>query len=232
MTFSIQEIKEKTYVKRGDLLYSLVDYLAYYPAKIFLFTNITANQVTVIWIIGQILSSCISIFGTKKSIFLSVLLFQLFFVLDCTDGIMARFRKQQSNLGVYLDYVGHYVANPLMFIMLGIGCARYTSDLIYIVIGIACAFFFLLNKAITLNPLWYSEKSRHNFMNFSIKSQHISSWKKVVYMVLRIEYLFNFLFWASLLGFPHYSLWVYLVALPGDLILKFYRQLRKNTEIV
>ena len=225
---ALSELREKTFVKRGDPIYTFIDWLAYFPAKLFLYTKLTANQVTVIWIIGQLLSSLIALLGTKNHIFLSIFLFQSFFILDCTDGIIARYRKNFTLNGIYLDYVGHYISNPFFFICVGIGVARYTQDIIYIIIGILVGFLFLLNKAITINPLWFSNASqREKVNNFSIVSPH-KSVKKAIFVLFRVEYLFNILFWLGLSGFVHYGLILYLFIFLLELGRKMFNQFRQN----
>ena len=57
---------------------------------------------------------------------LAVLLTQLQQLVDCCDGEVARWRGTSSPLGVYLDRVGHYVAECGIAVALGI---RVTGSL-------------------------------------------------------------------------------------------------------
>jgi phosphatidylglycerophosphate synthase len=49
-----------------------------------------------------------------------VLLIQLQILLDCADGELARWRRQFSPAGIYLDRFGHYLTETLLPIGLGI----------------------------------------------------------------------------------------------------------------
>jgi phosphatidylglycerophosphate synthase len=50
----------------------------------------------------------------------AVLLIQLQILLDCTDGELARWRRQFSPAGIYLDRFAHYLTETLLPIALGI----------------------------------------------------------------------------------------------------------------
>ena len=50
----------------------------------------------------------------------AALLIQLQILLDCSDGELARWRRQFSPAGIYLDRLGHYVTETALPIALGI----------------------------------------------------------------------------------------------------------------
>ena len=50
----------------------------------------------------------------------AVLLIQLQILLDCSDGELARWRRQSSPVGIYLDRLGHWVTEAALPIALGI----------------------------------------------------------------------------------------------------------------
>jgi phosphatidylglycerophosphate synthase len=54
---------------------------------------------------------------------LGALLIQLYLLLDCVDGELARYRKQTSITGVYLDRVGHYLSEAALLVGLGVRAA-------------------------------------------------------------------------------------------------------------
>src|SRR5690348_10759635 len=60
----------------------------------------------------------------------AVLLIQLQILLDCCDGELARWRRQYSMLGIYLDRLGHYVTETLFPVALGIRAHSVTLGLI------------------------------------------------------------------------------------------------------
>lgn len=74
---------------------------------------------------------------------------QLYLLLDCVDGEVARFTGTESIVGLYLDRWGHYVVEGSMFAALGVRAADGTEQLGYMVLGMAGAFLALLAKAET-----------------------------------------------------------------------------------
>ena len=228
---TIKELRAVTQSKRRDFIYSLMDYLGYYPAKILIETKITANQITILWIVGQVISSLFVMYGTYWSMLLGVVSFQLFFILDCTDGIVARYKKQFSLNGVYLDYLGHYINNPLLLISLGIGVFRMNGDVYAVFIGILAALFFLLNKATTLNLLWYSDKDHRVLIETSFEKSLLKNQRTLLYSIFaffRLEYIFNFMFFGVLSGYAYYVLIVYTIFFFLELVRKISMQLLSN----
>jgi len=228
---SIKELRSKTKSNRRGYFYKLMDYLAYYPAKLLLYTKMSPNQITIFWIIIQIAAALSLTTGIPRIMFLSLVIFQSMFILDCSDGIIARYKKQFSLNGIYLDHLGHYIANPTLLICYGIGVFRMSSDIAFIFIGIAAALFFLLNKATTLNLVWYSDKSQRTKVEQSLHGAYLHKQNNFMYSVFelfRIEYLFNLMFWGTLLGFFKLTLIVYALFLLLELIRKVAMQLRNN----
>lgn len=222
---TIKELKELGKSRRRDFLYRFIDNLAYYPAKLLLYTNLTANQVTVIWIVGQIIAALLMASGDYLTMVLALLAFHGFFIIDCSDGIIARYKKQFTLNGIYLDYLGHYITNPLLLICLGIGAARMQQDSIYLFIGILAAILFLFNKAITLNPLWFSNQSQREKVEQVYGHSQLSKQPTLIYSlfaIFRLEYLFNLMFWGVVFGYAHYTLIVYTFFF-------FLESLRKST---
>jgi len=233
-TPTIRELREKTKSKRKDIFYSVADYLSYYPAKLFLYTSITANQITLIWIIGQIVSALFLTSGNYLTMVSALLVFQAFFILDCTDGIVARYRQKFTINGIYLDMLGHYLANTILLISFGIGVAKTSGNVIYIFIGFAAAAAFLLNKAITLNPLWYGNEEQQNRIKSSYGKSQLQNQKKAVYFVFaifRLEYMFNVMFWGILFGYAEYTLILYAILFFLEFLRKLFSQLKHNQNL-
>ena len=57
----------------------------------------------------------------------AVVFVQLQMLIDCCDGEVARWRQTSSPKGVYLDRIGHYVAECGIAVALGIRAARGSS---------------------------------------------------------------------------------------------------------
>lgn len=228
---SIKELKELGKSQRRDFIYRFIDNLAYYPAKLLLYTHLTANQVTVIWIIGQIIAALFVASGDYLTMVFALLAFQAFFVIDCSDGIIARYKKQFTLNGIYLDYLGHYITNPLLLICLGIGAARAYQEIAYLFMGVLAALLFLFNKAITLNPLWFSQPEQREKVEQTYCRSQLSKQPTGIYLIFalfRLEYLFNLMFWGVLLGYAHYTLIVYTFFFFLESLRKIFTQLVNN----
>lgn len=119
-----------------------------YVTRLALRLGLSANQVTWLMIaVGLVGAWTFALPGVVAV--LGVVGIQLYLLLDCVDGEVARFTKTQSVVGVYLDRWGHYVVEGSMFAALGVRAADGTDQLGYMVLGMAGAFLALLSKAET-----------------------------------------------------------------------------------
>lgn len=84
-----------------------------YLTRMFLATNITANQVSAAMIIIGVISGIVVAFGY---IWVGLALVYLSLVLDAVDGEIARYRKIFSLRGIFLDLVNHLVVFGTFFL--------------------------------------------------------------------------------------------------------------------
>lgn len=78
------------------------------------------------------------------------LLIQLQGTLDCVDGELARWRRQNSAVGVYLDRIGHYVTDGTLAVAVGVHADGGLGSIGgWTTIGLATGFVALLTKAET-----------------------------------------------------------------------------------
>ncbi len=213
----------------------MCDFLAFYPAKLFLYLPFNPVQITVIWILIKIVTALLMTTGNYLLTIIALTVFQLASILDGVDGLVARYRKDYSYNGIYLDYVGHYFCNSLLLICLAIGTYRSTGKALILLVGALGVFSYLLSKAITMNGIWVSNLEMRKEMEtivygkqFSMKSQQnrIVAW--IVDLFLMDNPL-NFMFWGVLSGFFFPSawlvtLWVYAVILTLELLRRLVLQ--------
>lgn len=83
-------------------------------------TPISPNQATGLMIVAGVAAGAVLAIGGLWSAVLAAVLIQLYLLLDCADGELARFTGKTSIVGVYLDRVGHYLAEAGLLIGLGI----------------------------------------------------------------------------------------------------------------
>ncbi len=214
----------------AGFLNPMCDFLAFYPAKLFLYFPFNPVQITFIWIFIKIVTALLLIKGDYLLTVIALFIFQSASILDGVDGIVARYRKDYSFNGIYTDYVGHYLCNSLLLICLAIGTYRQSNDPITLIAGAVAVFSFLLSKAITVNGLWLNNLELRKEMQtvvygeqFSLKSQQ----NKVVACAadfLLMDNPLNLMFWGVLLGFPVYTLWAYAAALTLELVRRMFLQ--------
>ncbi|MHA5052357.1 CDP-alcohol phosphatidyltransferase family protein [Streptomyces sp. SD15] len=114
--------------------------------RLMLGTRFSPNQITTVMVFAGVLSGVALILPGLGGAVLSVLFMQLYLLLDCVDGEVARWRKQFSPLGVYLDRLGAYLADAAVMVGLGIRASELGLDL-YLVAGLAAAIGVLLLKS-------------------------------------------------------------------------------------
>ena len=121
--------------------------LSPYLTRVLLRTGFSANGVTWLMIGCAGLAVLATGWPSLLGAVLAVLLTQLQQLLDCCDGEVARWRGTSSPLGVYLDRVGHYVAECGIAVALGV---RATGGLqpsgVWLSAGLLLGLLVALNK--------------------------------------------------------------------------------------
>jgi phosphatidylglycerophosphate synthase len=118
-----------------------------YLTRILLRAGLSANGVTWLMIIAAAAAAVVTGWPTLIGAILAMILVQLQMLLDCCDGEVARWRQTSSPVGVYLDRVGHYVAECGIAVALGV---RATGELrisgVWISAGLLLGLLIALNK--------------------------------------------------------------------------------------
>ncbi|WP_155361571.1 CDP-alcohol phosphatidyltransferase family protein [Acrocarpospora macrocephala] len=111
-------------------------------------TRISPNQVTGLMILSGLLAGVVLALPGLAAAIGAALLIQLYLLLDCSDGELARWTGRTSITGVYLDRVGHYFAEAALLIGLGFRASETMPDW-YTVLGFAAALGAILIKSET-----------------------------------------------------------------------------------
>ena len=118
-----------------------------YLTRILLRLGLSANGVTWLMILTAALTAIVTSWPSIIAAVVVVLLAQLQMLLDCCDGEVARWRQTSSPAGVYLDRVGHYVAECGIAVALGIrATGEFRLSGIWISAGLLLALLIALNK--------------------------------------------------------------------------------------
>jgi phosphatidylglycerophosphate synthase len=107
---------------------------------------ITANGYTYLMIVAGVLAGPALLIPGIAGAVLGALCVQLYLLLDCVDGELARWRQQTSIVGVYLDRVGAYMAEAAFLAGLGFRASHLHADG-WAVLGLATAVCVLLIKS-------------------------------------------------------------------------------------
>lgn len=118
-----------------------------YVTRILLRAGFSANGVTWLMIMAAAAAAVATGWPSLLGAVLVVILVQLQMLLDCCDGEVARWRQTSSPVGVYLDRVGHYVAECGIAVALGIrAMGQFQLSGIWISAGLLLGLLVALNK--------------------------------------------------------------------------------------
>lgn len=95
--------------------------LAFVLVKIIYPTNITPNQLTLTAIIAGLAAGCIYATGWPQAGLYGALLYMAYNIIDCSDGQLARLKKNGTHAGRIIDGIADYISAAAVFIGLGIG---------------------------------------------------------------------------------------------------------------
>lgn len=86
-------------------------------------TRVTPNQVTYVMTAAAVLAAPALLVPGIAGAVLGVVMVQLYLLLDCVDGEIARWKKQYSMTGVYMDRVAAYVCDAAVLVGFGLRAA-------------------------------------------------------------------------------------------------------------
>jgi phosphatidylglycerophosphate synthase len=111
-------------------------------------TRVTPNQVTAVMVAAGVCAGGLLAVGGLGGALGALVLIQLYMLLDCCDGELARWTGRTSIAGVYADRVGHYLTDAALISGLGVRAAsRHPSG--WLVVGVVAALCAILGKAET-----------------------------------------------------------------------------------
>jgi phosphatidylglycerophosphate synthase len=116
-------------------------------------TRVTPNQLTYLMTLSGVLAAPALLVPGIAGAVLGVLMVQLYLLLDCVDGEIARWKKQYSLAGVYLDRVGAYLCDAAVLVGFGLRAADLWGggriDWLWAFLGTLAALGAVLIKAET-----------------------------------------------------------------------------------
>lgn len=116
-------------------------------------TRVTPNQLTYLMTVAGVLAAPALLVPGIPGAVLGVVMVQLYLLLDCVDGELARWKKQYSLAGVYLDRVGAYLCDAAVLVGFGLRAADLwgagRADWLWAFLGTLAALGAVLIKAET-----------------------------------------------------------------------------------
>jgi len=119
--------------------------ISIYVTRLFLYTPIHANQVTMLMVLLVLLGSGMMAFGSIWIMFIGISLIHFTIVLDNVNGEIARYYKEGSLIGTFLEEFYHTISIPFIFFSFGYGIYKH--------IGIELALIFGFLSAVFAAPL-------------------------------------------------------------------------------
>lgn len=97
--------------------------LSPYVTRELIRTRVAPNTLTVLMIVVGIAAAVFVAVPNLWSALLAALLIQIYLLLDCVDGEVARWTGRTSAVGVYLDRLGHHIVEGAFVVGLGVRAA-------------------------------------------------------------------------------------------------------------
>ncbi|MEU6232069.1 CDP-alcohol phosphatidyltransferase family protein [Kitasatospora sp. NPDC047058] len=111
-------------------------------------TSVSPNTLTWLMVVCGVGAGAALLIPGLTGAVLAAVLFQGFLLFDCVDGEVARWKRQFSTAGVYVDRLGAYLADAALMIGAGVRAAHGGSEL-WVSVGLATALGVVLLKAST-----------------------------------------------------------------------------------
>jgi phosphatidylglycerophosphate synthase len=122
-------------------------------------TPVTANQVSVIWLVLGLVGVGLLASGIYIGSIFGALLLQVAAILDRVDGEVARYKRSQSTLGVFLDLAAHIFIKSFLFIAISFGVYRNEPKLSVILLGISGASFLTIGQNLRFYKSYIFQKN-------------------------------------------------------------------------
>lgn len=175
---------------------------AYYIKK-----GIIPNKITLHMIISGIVGGILFCFPSNLIKFIGMIFMQTWFILDCSDGEVARETKNFSKYGKELDFLAHIINHPIFTFALLISLIQKNEYQLYFLISI-----FSLNCILdlynrSLIKLWLIKELKEENKENRFQKSKI---KKIVLIFLQIFAVYpNFILFSSIFYFINAKFIIY-----------------------
>src|SRR3712207_4738399 len=141
-----------------------------YVTRLLLATRITPNGATWLMIVCGAAAGFALLIPAVPGVVLAVLCAQLQMLLDCSDGELARWRGRFSAAGVFLVKLGHYTAEALIPLALGVRADGGLGSIGgWTTLGALLSVLVLFNKS--LNDMVHAARARSGLQPLPDRSE-------------------------------------------------------------
>ena len=121
-------------------------YISIYITKLFLYTPITPNQITLLGALIYMAGATLFISGSPLMIIIGGLVVRVAYLFDYVDGNVARYRGKASPEGDFLDSLVWSIPPVFLFIFLAFGIYQNFPNILVFFIGCAAVMSFLVRN--------------------------------------------------------------------------------------
>lgn len=161
------------------------------------------NKITVYMIVSGVLGSLFFMIPAIWAKIIGAVLIHLWFILDCSDGEVARYTKKFSKFGTELDYLAHIIDHPFFcaaFIFSLIQLDQYPKMLILILVFCSLFLDSTIRNLITLEK--YTDIKKNT--NTTIVDRKLSLYKVLKSIFNTFLFFPNVVLWGVLVYFIDY----------------------------
>jgi len=145
---NIKELRDIAQYKKEKKIWRV---FSIYFTYIFVKIGLTANQVTLFGFLVGVLGGILLLIGGFKYWFVGIICFLLSYMLDYSDGEVARFNREVSAEGEFLDGTLHSgFMNSYFIISAAVGLYRELDSIFPLVFSLAMLAFLYINKGIEI----------------------------------------------------------------------------------
>lgn len=197
------------------------------------FTNISANQLTLFWIVLGTLGISLIAIGSYEWTLAGIIIAHFAMMLDQVDGDIARARKKFTIGGPYLDEIAQLVHRSLILLAVGIGLYNSGLSITYFYLGSILSLIFVFSNSIDIKirNILFEKGMISKIQGKAKQSVKSKVWLKKSLSYFRPAEPMNILYIAlifNLLNVAGYILVVYSILISLMFARKFYIIYRKT----
>ncbi|WP_175421282.1 CDP-alcohol phosphatidyltransferase family protein [Marinitoga sp. 1135] len=154
----IKQLKEAKNYKQIKIeflsAYLISERISPYFSVYFIKKNIIPNKITIYMILSGLIGAFLFALPFLWSKILGAIFIHLWFILDCSDGEVARYTKTFSKYGKELDYIAHVINHPIFILSFFLSLnqlQRYNPFYLSIILSTSIVLDLINRNVTTLN---------------------------------------------------------------------------------